>query len=179
MKHLIIIIALTLATVSYGQEKLITRTGKATFYSETAIENISAENNQVASILLIDQKTMAFNVLLKSFKFEKALMEEHFNEKYVESDKYPSAKYKGMIHGPIDLKKPGTYKDVSVQGNMHFHGVIIPLNIRGTFKINDDHSITFSSNFNLNLEQYKIEIPSLVKDKINENIKVSIETNYM
>ena len=164
--------------MSIAQEKLTTRTGKVIFQSETAIESFSAENNQAASILLVDKKIIAFNVLLKSFKFKKALMEDHFNEKYVNSDKYPAAKFKGNFTNEIDFKIPKIYKDVIVYGNMTFHGVTKPLTVIADIKVNDDNTISFISNFKLNLEEYNVEIPSLVKDKIAPDVAVSIETNY-
>ncbi|NQY28543.1 MAG: YceI family protein [Flavobacteriaceae bacterium] len=177
-KTTLFLISFLAINIGIAQEKLTTRTGKVIFQSETAIETFSAENNQAASILLVDKKVIAFNVLLKSFKFEKALMEDHFNEKYVNSDKYPAAKFKGSFTNEINFKTPNTYKGVIIRGNMNFHGVTKPLTVIADIKINDDNSISFLSTFKLNLEEYNIEIPSLVKDKISPDVAVSIETNY-
>jgi len=163
---------------SSAQEKLITRTAKVTFFSSTAMEDFDAENNQVASILMVSDHRVAFNVLLKSFKFDKALMEEHFNEKYVNSDKYPSAKFKGVIPSEVDLKTANTYTNIDVKGEMIFHGVTKPLTVKADIVVNEDKTIVFNSSFKLNLEEYKVEIPSLVKDKIAEDVKVVIVANY-
>ena len=105
MKNSLIILLLITISFKTQAQKKITRTGEVTFHSETPMENIDAKNNQVASIFVINEKKVAFNVLMKSFKFDKALMEEHFNEKYVHSDTYPSAKFQGTISDDIELEK--------------------------------------------------------------------------
>ncbi len=171
-------ITLALFYTGYSQEKLKTRTGNVTFLSETGLEKIYAENDQTASLFLVEKKTIAFNALLKSFKFEKALMEEHFNEKYVHSDKYPAAKFLGTFEEDIDLKKPETYKDVTIKGEMDFHGVTLPLVVKADITVIEDGSITFVSKFKLNLEDYKIDVPSLVRDKISKEVLVSVATSY-
>ncbi len=179
MKHLVTFAFILLISVATSaQEKLITKTGKVTFLSKTPIEDIEAKNSQTASIFLVDKKTIAFNVLLRSFRFEKALMEEHFNEKYVHSDKYPAAKFKGVIQDDIDLKKPNTYNDVTIDGEMEFHGVAKQIKVNASIIVNGDGSIEFASMFSLNLEEYEIEVPSLVKDKISPDIQVSVAAKY-
>lgn len=178
MKKLILITTLLVSTLAFSQEKLVTRTGEVSFSSETAIENIYAKNSQTASILIPEDGTIAFNILLKSFKFKKALMEEHFNEKYVHSDKYPSAKFKGTIDNDIDLKEPKAHKNVPITGEMILHGVTKPLNVIADILVNENGTIAFTSEFKLVLEDYKIEVPSLVKDKISPEILVSVSTNY-
>ncbi len=178
MKNHILLLALLVSTFSFCQEKLMTRTGEVTFSSETPMENIYAKNSQTASILLPDDKTIAFNILMKSFKFEKALMEEHFNEKYVHSDQYPAAKFKGTIPSNIDLKTPKKYKNVPIKGKMIFHGVTKPLEVYADITVKNDGSVAFTSEFMLALKDYKIEVPSLVKDKISEEIQVKVATNY-
>lgn len=164
--------------VTFAQEKLVTRTGEVTFSSKTSIEDIEARNSQTASIFLVDKKTIAFNVLLRSFKFEKALMEEHFNEKYVHSDKFPAAKFKGVIQDDIDLKKQNTYNDVTIDGEMQFHGVTKKIKVNASIIVNEDGSIEFASIFPIKLTDYQIEVPSLVKDKISPEIEVSVSTKY-
>ncbi len=177
-RTLLLSILMVVSIATNAQEKLITRTGEITFKSKTPIENIEAKNSQVASIFLVDKKTIAFNALLRSFRFEKALMEEHFNEKYVHSDKYPSAKFEGVIQEDIDLKKSGTYNDVTVKGTMDFHGVTKPMEVSASIIVSQDGSVNFASMFLIKLEDYKIEVPSLVKDKISGKIQVNVAANY-
>ncbi len=176
-KKLLFIISLVLLHFVHAQEKLITRTAKVTFESKTDTEAFSAKNTQVASILISDTKTIAFNALLKSFRFEKALMEEHFNEKYVNSETYPSAKFKGRIIENIDLNKVGMY-DVSIQGKMNFHGVEQSIKTVAKVIVNDDHTINITSNFKMNLDTYQIRIPAIVKEKISEDIVVTVNAHY-
>lgn len=178
MKKFILVSSLLVSTLAFSQEKLVTRTGEVSFTSETAVENIYAKNSQAASILMPENGTIAFNILLKSFKFKKALMEEHFNEKYVHSDKYPAAKFKGTIANNVDLKTPKAYKNVPIDGEMIFHGVTKPLKVIADILVNEDGTIAFTSEFKLVLEDYKVEVPSLVKDKISPEILVSVSTNY-
>ena len=179
MKKLALILLLfTLATFnSKAQEKFVTRTGSVTFLSETPIEKIYAENNQVASILLTTKKVIAFNVLLKSFRFDKALMEEHFNEKYVHSEAYPSAKFKGELDLDIDPSIIAEYKNLEIKGEMDFHGVKNSLTVIANINVTED-TIIFTSDFKLKLEDYKVEILSLVKDKISEYVLIKTVISY-
>ncbi|KAA1243539.1 YceI family protein [Aquimarina sp. RZ0] len=178
MKTQILIFVLLLVSVMQSQEKKVTRVGEVTFESKTSIEDIYAKNSQAASIFLLHEKTVAFNVLLRSFKFDKALMQEHFNEKYVHSDKYPSAKFKGVIIDDIDLKSPKKHSDVELDGIMEFHGVTKPIKVTADIVVKSDQSIVFTSVFKLKLEDYKVAVPALMKDKISPEIVVNVRANY-
>ena len=162
----------------YAQQKLITRTGNVSFLSETPMENIEAKSSQAASIFEVSKKVIAFNVLMKSFKFEKALMEEHFNEKYVHSDKYPAAKFKGTYDVEIDLNTPKKYEDVIITGTMHFHGVSKPMTVTADIEVLENKTMQLMSDFKIVLSEYNIEVPSLVKDKIASDIAVNLVANY-
>ena len=177
-KSIAILFLVFASSLTQAQEKLVTRTGTISFSSKTPIENIEATSNQAASILNIEKKLIAFNVLLKSFKFEKALMEEHFNEKYVHSDKYPSAKFQGTFETDIDLNSPQVYEDVNINGIMLFHGKKQPTSVKATIEVMKDKTLKVTSDFKLVLETYDIEIPSLVKDKIAADIDVNLVANY-
>lgn len=178
MKKIVILLGAILCMYSIQAQKKVTRSGVVTFTSKTPIEEIYAKNSQAASIFLVDQKTVAFNVLLRSFKFDKALMEEHFNEKYVHSDKFPAAKFKGTLPDGIDLTKAESHKSVPIDGTMNFHGVNKPIKVLADIDVKDDGSIDFTSDFKLNLDDYNIEIPGLVKDKIASEIAVNVATQY-
>ena len=165
-------------TMMNAQDKLVTRSGEVTFLSSTPVEEFEAKNNQAASILTKNDNLLAFNVLLKSFRFEKALMEEHFNEKYVHSDKYPAAKFKGTIPSSINLNMPKTHKGVEIDGEMIFHGVTKPLKVLADIVVNSDNTVTINSKFDLTLEDYNVEITTLVKEKIAKDVKVTVVANY-
>jgi len=180
MYKLIVIFILTGSFLtSQAQDKYLTRTGTVEFFSSTPIEDIRANNGQVSSILKTNTKEIFFNVLMRSFRFEKALMEEHFNEKYVESEVYPAAKFKGTILDEIDFSKDGTYEDVTVEGTMIFHGVEKEISVLATIVVDAAaETIHCTSDFLLKPEDYTIEIPSVVRDKISDDIQVSTQFVY-
>jgi len=136
---------------SQAQEKLITRTAKVSFLSETPIEKIEADNTQVASIFDVSKNKIAFNALLKSFRFDKALMEEHFNEKYVHSDKFPAAKFKGTLDHKITLDTPKRYENIMISGEMTFHGVTNPMEVNATLEVLEDKTVHIETNFKIAL----------------------------
>lgn len=175
------ILILTLSLFSFftlKAEKYITKTGHISFYSEAPLENIEADNNQVTSILDTETGEMVYSLLMKGFQFEKALMQEHFNEKYVHSEKYPKATFQGKIlnFDEIDLTKPGTY-EVEVEGTLNLHGVSKEIKSAGTIEVKDGE-IVATSKFDLTLSDYEIEIPSVVKDNIAKVVEVSVKMNY-
>lgn len=157
-----------------------TRTASVSFQSKTPLEEIHSENNQVTSILKIEgnNKIVAFNVIMRSFKFERALMEEHFNEKYVHSEKYPSAKFIGEIESPADLAKPGIYKNVQIKGTLTFHGVQRPLTILADIEVRQNNEIKAFSTFKMNTEKYNIQIPKLVDNKVSKEVLVTVDALY-
>jgi hypothetical protein len=107
-----------------------------------------------------------------SFKFPNKLMQEHFNEKYMESEKYPASSFRGNVQEDIDLKVLGTYK-VTVKGKLTIHGVTQERTITGTINVNEG-SITLESNFKVKNADHKIEIPKLVITKIAEELDVKV-----
>src|SRR5437868_4715809 len=109
MKNLFcFVVMLILSTGQLFAQKVYTKNGNISFFSKSPIENISANNNQVMSVLSVPTGEMQFSVLIKSFHFEKALMEEHFNENYLESNKFPKAIFKGAV---LDMSKINLAKD--------------------------------------------------------------------
>ena len=175
-KHLIAILALVMtASVSFAQGRFYTKTGKIDFFSKASLEDIEAKNKTVTAV--IDSKTGAiqFAVQMKGFEFEKKLMQEHFNENYVESDKFPKAEFKGTItnNSEIDYTKDGSYT-AKVKGKLTIHGVTKDVESSGTIKV-EDGKLDSKSSFNILLSDYDIKIPSVVKDKISNNIKISVD----
>jgi len=168
-----ILILAFITITSYGQ-RYITKNGNIKFYSETPMETIEAHNNQVNSALDISTGDFVFKVLMKSFEFEKALMQEHFNENYVESDKYPNATFKGKIANinDIDFTTAGEYK-VVVEGALTMHGETQNIQTTGTFQITDE-AINGKSVFTIKPEDYKIKIPKTVVKNIAEEIEVTV-----
>lgn len=150
-----------------------TKTGFIGFYSKTPFEDIQGENNQVYAVLDPASHHMAFAVLLKGFIFPKELMQEHFNENYVESDKFPKATFSGNCTGEMDLSKDGTYQ-VVIKGDLNLHGVTKTLETTGQLEVKNG-KITGSSAFKIKPEDYQITIPGVVREKIAKDIDVKVQ----
>jgi hypothetical protein len=162
-------------SLSYGQ-LYSTSNGEITFYSHAPLEDIEATNKQVSCAIDLSKGQMAFSMLMNAFQFEKALMQEHFNERYVESHKYPKATFAGSIEDleKIELSKAGSY-NVTVSGKLSIHGVTQTVSSKGTLKIGDDKTLTANSTFTINLEDYKVKIPTMYIDNISESIEIKVK----
>jgi len=178
MKHIFILFFLLATIYSVNAQKYMTKNGYIGFYSHTSMEDIKAENNQVAGVFDAGTGEMVFQVLIKSFHFDRALMEEHFNENYMESEKYPKSIFKGKISNmsSVSISKNGTY-DVTVEGDLTIHNVTNRVSIKGTLEVVTG-GINANSKFNIVPEDYKIEIPGVVRDKINKNLEVTVSMKY-
>lgn len=164
-----------LMSISLTAQNYITRTGYIRFYSEAPLENIEAVNRQVNSALNVETGDFVFRVLMRSFNFEKALMQEHFNENYVESHKYPNASFQGKITNidEIDFSAPGTYNAV-VEGELTIKDATNSIKETGTLEVKADE-ITGKTVFTILLEDYNIEIPSAVSRNISEEIEITVD----
>ncbi len=178
MRTLIISILFFASTALMAQDKYITRTGHVSFFSEAPMENIEAHNHQVTSILNTSNGDMVFSMLMKGFEFEKALMQEHFNESYVESEKYPKSTFKGTIENfsSIDLTKDGSY-DVSVKGQLEIHGISKEYTINGTLT-KEGEKIKGDSKFNIKVSDHDIKIPAGKVNNIADVLEITVETSY-
>lgn len=175
MKNLIITGLLLTTAFSAVAQKYATRTGRVTFFSTTPVENIEAFNNE--SSAAIDSKTgdVVFIVPIKSFKFEKALMQEHFNDNYMESDKFPKAEFKGKgDFSKMDFTKDGTYK-TNVSGKLTIHGVTKDVSVPGTIQVKAGKAIV-NTKFKVKLADYGIKIASVAKGKIAEQVEITVNS---
>jgi len=171
---LLALIFMVVSCAGYSQ-KYFTKNGHIKFYSETPIEKIEAHNRQVNSALDASTGDFVFKVLIKSFEFEKALMEEHFNENYMDSDKFPDATFTGKIvnTSAIDFLKDGMY-DADVEGDLKIHGETKKVKEKGTFEVSGG-KIIGKSVFIVHPADYKIKIPNTVVNNIAEDIQVTVE----
>ena len=167
---------LLIATAAMTQNRYFTKTGKIDFYSKASLEDIQAKNNTVTAVLDSKSGALQFSVPMKGFEFEKKLMQEHFNENYVESNKYPKAEIKGALsnNSGLNYTKDGTY-NVTVKGKLTLHGVTKDVEAPGTVKVAGG-KIDAASTFNIQLSDYNISIPAVVKDKISNAIKINVST---
>ena len=177
MKTFLIFVCLICPGISINAQKFYTKNGNVTFFSKASLENISADNNQVLATIDVQTGQVQFSVLIKAFHFKKSNMEEHFNENYLESNKYPKATFKGDIKDfSIDLSKDGSYP-VNVAGDMTIHGVTKNITAPGSITIKNG-VITGSSTFKVKLADYNISIPKIVKDNIAEIVDVTVSCVY-
>jgi len=175
MKKSLLICLLLCATTLFAQEKMVTKTGKVTFEASVpSFEEVKAKNEGVTFILNPKTGEVASLALMKGFRFKIALMEEHFNENYVESDKYPKATFKGKIEGFDAKTLTATAKEYTIKGKLELHGktkdVSSIAKIRKT-----DAGIEIISNFSVNASDFDIKIPNVVKNKVSNTIDIKSE----
>lgn len=175
MKMLVLLIVLFTGGAASAQQ-LITRNGYIGFFSKTPLEDIRAETNQANAVLDLAKQTLAFAVLVKGFLFQKALMQEHFNENYIESDKYPKATFTGAYSGTVDVTRPGTY-NVVAKGQLTLHGVTRPVEVPATMQVQPGKLLGKAA-FAVKPQDFAIKIPSLVREKIAEQISISIAVEF-
>lgn len=166
------IFAVILMYQANAQGKYLTKTGYVSFYSHSIVEDIKAENSQV--VCIVDEVTgkITVKMLMRSFQFEKALMQEHFNENYIESEKYPKASFEGEIVNYTKLNE-GT-NAVMVKGKLKLHGKEKEINEKATI-IKTDDEINLSGDFMVDVADFDIKIPSVVKKNIADKIKVTVD----
>lgn len=159
-------------------QKYITKTGTIEIFSQTPVFTIEGVNKKVASILNVETGEVVVSTLIRSFKFEEALVEEHFNENYMESHKFSKAIFKGKIVNfkSIDFKKDGKY-DIVIEGKLTIHGETNLVKENGTLEIKGDN-ITANTEFSVSLEKYKIEVEKSYKDAIKDDILLKIHFDY-
>ena len=172
MKQSIIISILFLSTGFVYAQTFTTRTGFVGFYSKTPLEDIKAENNQVYAAVDPSKKEIAFTLLIKGFLFTKELMQEHFNENYAESDKYPKASFAGSISSGQDITRDGVYQ-LTIKGMLTLHNVSRAIEVPAVIEIKPGR-LSGKSEFKLKPEDFNISIPSIVREKITSEITVRV-----
>jgi hypothetical protein len=175
---LIFILLLGFLPVKSQDTLWFTRTGHIYFISHTDIIDIDAHNYQTGSFLNTSSGEMAFTLLMKSFKFTLPLAEEHFNENYVEAEKFPKATFKGKIlnFDPLKLVLEMEYK-VIVEGDLTIHGVTSRIREEGILT-KSGNAIKAVSKFTIKLDTYKIEVPNIVADRVAKEIPIDINITY-
>jgi polyisoprenoid-binding protein YceI len=157
-------------------QKYFTRAGKVSFYSDAPLEKIEAHNRQATAVVDFSSGAIEFAVLIKAFQFEKALMQEHFNENYLESTKYPKATFKGQVLKPeqVKLDQDGRYP-VKVKGKLTIKGVTREVETEGGFVVHQG-ALSAVAAFKVAVADYEIGIPKLVADKIAKVVEVKVDT---
>ena len=161
-----------------ARERYITREGLISFFSSTPLEDIKAINKQVSCVLDKSTGEFAFQLPVKGFAFKNALMQEHFNESYLESDIYPKSVFKGKIidWNAVQLSENPT--EVFIEGELTIHGIKQKIKEPGKIWLSAK-SIIGESNFNVALIDYNVKVPKVVRSNIAEviNVNVSVQLN--
>ena len=166
--------ATAIACTMMGQGKYLANNGEISFYSHTIIEDITADNDKVAGVIDAASGEVAIIVKMVEFQFVKKLMQEHFNENYVESEKYPKGTFNGSItnNEDVDYSTPGTYK-VQVEGELTIHGVKKTHSAEGSVEVTGA-AIIARTKFLLNPEDFKIKIPKVVRKNIADSMEITV-----
>lgn len=162
----------------FAQSRFVDRQGTASFYSEAPIENIAAHSKEAMSIIDIETGEIVATIAMKSFVFKKSLMQEHFNENYVESDKYPTATFKGKIANiqGLDLSKQGTFQ-LDIVGDINIHGVTRTLQCTAALS-KTANALTANVSFPIRVADFDIDIPKVVFYNIAEVVDVKASFSY-
>jgi len=163
---------------AFCQGKFIAKNAYTSFYSSTPMEDILGESNEVVTILDSSNGEIVFQALMTTFHFKRALMEEHFNENYMESTKFPKAKFKGTIEGFKKEMLTTPASNIKITGILNVHGVDKTITVPGTIGM-ESGKLAATSKFKVTPEEYGIEIPSLVRDKIGKEMEITVKAVYL
>lgn len=175
MKKNLTLLLLVITVSAFAQDKMITKTGKITFEASVpSFEEVKATNESVSCVLNTKTGEIAALALQKFFRFRIALMEEHYNENYVESDKFPKATFKGIIEkfSATNLDKNG--KDYTIKGTLELHGKTKEIQIIAKIS-KTDKGIEIKSDFAVNADDFAIEIPSIVSKKVSKKVNIKLD----
>ena len=158
----------------HGQARLFSKSAKISFFSSAPLEDIEAHNNNVVTAWDVNTGQLEFSLLIRGFEFKKALMQQHFNENYLESDKYPKAYFKGKIiaSNSIALEKEGDFT-IGINGDITIHGITRTISFPATITVKNK-IISAKAEFTVAPADYNIEIPAIVADNISKQIKIKV-----
>ena len=177
MKNLIIILLTLFISCTANAQQFVDKAGKAHFFSKTSMEDIEATTSSAVCALNTTTKKIIVKIRNTTFKFKDGLMQEHFNENYMESDKYEYSSLDAVIVEPIDFTKDGTY-DVTIKGTLDIHGTKVDREIKGKLTIKNGAPAIGTAKFDVKLADHKIKIPSLLGSNIAEIIPADVEFHF-
>ena len=175
MKNSIVVAMVLISGLIFAQEKKISKSAVIIFEASVpSFEEVKATNNNVTLVLNTKTGEIASLALMKGFRFKVALMEEHFNENYMESDRYPKALFKGRIEGFDVNSLTSKSKDFIINGKLELHGKSVV--IKAPAKISQSNlGINLQSNFSVNASDFDISIPAVVKNKVANKINIQVD----
>jgi polyisoprenoid-binding protein YceI len=181
MKRIILLIVTVLLQINLltAQERYFTKTGYLSFLSETLLENIFGESNEATSFLDFKTGEVAFSLSITSFQFKNKLMQEHFNENYMESGKFPKATFSGKLENfnglDMNSKNPQSFV---VKGKMNIHGTNQEVTSDVILTVSEPGKINGTAAFKLMPENFGIKIPSAIGMKIAKEMDVTVKADY-
>jgi polyisoprenoid-binding protein YceI len=170
-----LVFVMSLIALGSSAQKFVADKSTVVFFSDAAIEDITAKNFKSASIFNLETGEIAFSIPIQDFEFAKSLMKEHFNEKYMETEKFPKATFQGKITG-YDTKASGA-QQAKATGKLTIHGLTNDVDIPGTIEISQG-KISIQSKFIVKLDDYKVKRPQLLWKNIAEQVEVSLDFSY-
>ena len=174
MQKLLLPFLLLAVTIAFGQSKYMTKSGSMSFEaSQPSFEPIEATHSAVSALLNADTGELAVLALVRGFRFPLALMEEHFNENYIESHQYPKTSFKGSILNFDSNALSNQPRTMQLTGELSMHGVTKLISVSATITKSDEQ-ITLTSSFSVKTSDFGIKIPSLVRKQIDENVQVEV-----
>lgn len=176
MRCIFFVVLMSAALFSTAQ-LILTKSAIISFHSHTILEDIDAENKNVLAAIDVGKKSVAFSCLMKQFVFPRKLMQQHFNENYVESDKFPKATFSGSYTEAVTIDKDGSYR-ININGKLTIHGVTRNIEAPATLVVQSGKIIGTTS-FRLNPTDYNISIPFIVRDKIEKENTVKVKAEWI
>lgn len=175
MKKYITLLLISISILCQAQDKMLTKNGIVTFEASVpSFEEIKAKSSAASCIINTNTGEIASLVLMKSFRFKIALMEEHFNENYVESDKFPKATFKGKIQDFDYSKIASTPKNYTIKGVLEMHGKSKEVTTIATIKKGKD-GLDIQAVFTINTDDFDIEIPNIVSKKVSKKVTIALD----
>ena len=160
---------MTLSVIADAQ-KFVTEKSEVVFFSEATMEDIKATNKNASGLFNAGTNEIVFSIPINEFKFKKSLMQQHFNEKYMESDKFPKATFQGTVSG-FNKESKGV-QNATASGKLTIHGVTKDVQITGTIEPKDS-KLNMKAVFIVVLEDYNITRPQLLWQNIAEQVEVT------
>lgn len=173
MKKVVLLLAAIVFSTSMFAQIFMAKTCEVSFFSASPLENIEAINKASKPLINTSTNDIQVKIVNTAFIFEKPLMQEHFNENYMESEKFPNTIFKGKINEKVDWTKEGE-QTVTITGKMSIHGVDKDVTIPGTISINKAGEIMISTKFKVHVADYNIKVPSLYVQNIAEDVDVKL-----
>ncbi|HTE29449.1 MAG TPA: YceI family protein [Chryseolinea sp.] len=158
-----------------AQQRFFAEKSTVVFFSDGVIEDISAKSEKVTSIFDAVDGEIAYLMSIKDFQFVNKLMQVHFNEKYMETDKFPKSSFQGKISGFNFVA--GGKQQVTATGKLTIHGVSKNIEVPGTIEV-DGSKLVVKSKFIIKLLDYNIKVPQIVWQNIAQQVEVSLDFVY-